>query len=411
MPLPPRRPLTFLVIVMVVDSMGWGIILPVLPQLIVEVTGESLGRASVIGGWLLVVYAGMQFVFAPVLGNLSDRVGRRPVLLVSLTLFSVNYLVMGLATSLAWLFAGRILTGLSASTFGAANAYVADISAPAERAKNFGKLGAAFGIGFVLGPALGGVLGEIGTRAPFFGAAALALASVIFGYFALPESLTRANRRAFRWTRANPFGSAMTLLRYPVVWGLAGVVALYQIGHHVLPATWSFFTIERFAWSPLEIGASLAAVGTMMAIVQGTLIGRIVPKIGERASAYIGLGCGTLALCGYALAPWPWLIYVFLVPGALQGLSGAAIQSIMANEMPPDSQGELQGALGSIAGITSIVGPLVMTQTFGYFTSDAAPVYLPGAAFLLAALLTFAALGLLWSQVRNAAVDTHRTRH
>jgi DHA1 family tetracycline resistance protein-like MFS transporter len=407
MPVSPSRALTFIVTVMIVDSIGWGIILPVLPQLMVEVTGEPLSRASVLSGWLLVVYAGMQFFFAPVLGNLSDRIGRRPVLLASLLLYGVNYLVMGFAESLAWLFVGRVLTGLGSSTYSAANAYVADISSPEDRARNFGLLGAAFGMGFILGPALGGLLGEIGTRAPFFGAGALALASCAFGWLALPESLAASNRRPFRWARANPLGSARTLLRFPIVFSLAGVVLLYQLGHHVLPSTWSFYLIEKFAWSPLAIGASLAAVGTMMALTQGFLIGRVVPRVGERVAVYIGLACGTLALFGYAVAASPWLIYVCLVPGALQGLSGAAVQSIMANQMPADSQGELQGAMGSIAGVTSIVGPLVMTQTFGFFASAAAPVYFPGASFLLAALLTFAALVLFWTRVRDARVDTH----
>jgi DHA1 family tetracycline resistance protein-like MFS transporter len=314
---------------------------------------------------------------------------------------------MGFAQSLAWLFLGRVLTGLGSSTYSAANAYVADISAPEHRARNFGLLGASFGIGFILGPAIGGVLGEIGTRAPFFGAGALALATCAFGWGMLPESLREAHRRPFSWTRANPLGAARRLREFPIVFTLAGVVFLYQIGHHVLPSTWSFYMIEKFSWSPLAIGASLAAIGALMAITQGWLIGRVVPRVGERVAVYIGLTCGTLALVGYAFAAAPWVIYVCLVPNALQGLSGASIQSIMANQMPADSQGELQGAIGSIAGITSIVGPLVMTQTFGYFAQPSATMYFPGAAFLLAAVLTFAALVLFWARVRDAAVDTH----
>lgn len=407
---PPRRALTFIFLTMVIDSIGWGIILPVMPQLIVDVTGDALSDATVIGGWLLVVYAGMQFFFAPVLGNLSDRFGRRPVLLLSLLMYGLNYLLMGWAPTLAWLFFGRIVTGMAASTYSTANAFVADVSAPDERAKNFGMMGAAFGIGFILGPAIGGLLGELGTRAPFYAAGGLALANCIFGYFVLPESLTIEHRRAFSWRRANPFGTAMQLVRYPVVWGLVGVVFLYQIGHHVLPATWSFYTMEKFGWSPGEIGASLAAVGTMMAITQGYLIGVVVPRVGERMAAYLGLTFGAIAMVGYALSNTGWLLYVFLIPGALQGLSGAAIQSIMANQVPANAQGELQGGLGSIAGIAAIIGPLAMTQTFGFFTAPTTPVYLPGAAFLLAAFLTLLALALFYAQIRNVAVDTHIPR-
>ncbi len=402
-----NRAFTFIFITMAIDSIGWGIILPVMPQLIVDITGDTLSSATVAGGWLLVVYAAMQFFFSPVLGNLSDRFGRRPVLLLSLLIFGLNYLLMGWAPTLAWLFIGRIVSGMAASTYSTANAFVADISAPDERAKNFGMMGAAFGIGFVLGPAIGGLLGEYGTRAPFYAAGALALANCVFGYFVLPESLDSRNRRAFDWRRANPFGTAMQLVRYPVVWGLAGVVFLYQVAHHVLPSTWSFYTIEKFGWSPGQIGASLAFVGIMMAVTQGYLIGVVVPRVGERMSAYLGLSCGVVALVGYAASQSGWMIYLFLVPGALQGLSGAAIQSIMANQVPANVQGELQGGLGSIAGIASIIGPLVMTQTFGHFTAPATPFYLPGAAFLLAGVLTFAALVMLYVQVRHAAVDTH----
>jgi DHA1 family tetracycline resistance protein-like MFS transporter len=405
-----NRALIFIFVTLVIDSIGWGIILPVMPQLIVDITGDTLSSATIVGGWLLVVYAGMQFVCAPVLGNLSDRFGRRPVLLLSLLLFGVNYLLMGWAPTLAWLFAGRVLSGMFAATYSTANAFVADVSLPEERARNFGIMGAAFGIGFILGPAIGGLLGELGTRAPFYVAGALALANFLFGYVVLPETLTVEHRRTFDWRRANPFGTAMRLVRYPVVWGLAGVVFLYQIGHHVLPATWSFYVIEKFQWTPGEIGASLAAVGLMMAVTQGYLIGIVVPRVGERASAYLGLSFGVIAMVGYAVAQSGWMIYLFLIPGALQGLSGAAIQSIMSNQMPANAQGELQGGLGSLAGITAIIGPLAMTQTFGHFTAPNASPYLPGAAFLLAALLTLAALILFYAQVRHLSVDTHRTR-
>ena len=404
----PRRALVFIFVTMVIDSIGWGIILPVMPQLIVEISGDSLADASIIGGWLLVVYAAMQFLFSPVLGNLSDRVGRRPVLLISLLLFGVNYLLMGWAPTLAWLFFGRVLSGMSASTYATANAFVADISPPESRAKNFGLLGAAFGIGFILGPAIGGLLGELGTRAPFYAAGLLALGNCAFGYFVLPETLSREHRRRFDWRRANPFGTALTLFRHPVVWGLCGVVFLYQVAHHVLPATWSFYVIEKFAWTPGQIGASLAVVGIMMAITQGYLIGVVVPRVGERMAGYLGLSFGSIALVGYAAANTGWLIYLFLIPGALQGLSGAAIQGIMSNQVPANAQGELQGGLGSLAGITAILGPFLMTQTFGHFTAPETPLYLPGAAFLLAAVLTAAALLIFYLQVRHLAVDTHR---
>lgn len=394
------RAMAFIFVTVLIETIGFGIILPVLPQLIVELTGSDISTAALYGGWLAVVYAGMQFFCAPLMGNLSDRFGRRPVLLLSLTAFSIDYALMGLAPTLGWLFLGRLVAGITGASYTPAYAYVADVSPPERKAQNFGLIGAAFGLGFIIGPIIGGLLGDLGVRVPFFAAAGLALVNVVYGYFVLPETLPKSARRDFSWARAHPLGALQALRRYPVVLGIAGVLFLHYLAHHSLPAVWSFYGAEKFDWGPREIGYSLGAVGLMMAIVQGGLIGKIVPRLGERRAAYIGLAFSGIAFLGYAFAPNAWVVYFFMVPSALSGIAYPSLQGIMTGLVPANAQGELQGGLASVSSITAIISPFVMTQLFGYFTSPAAPVHFPGAAYFVAGLLEFAAVAMLLRVIR-----------
>jgi DHA1 family tetracycline resistance protein-like MFS transporter len=389
-----RHALIFVFITALLNSIGFGIIMPVMPQLVMDVTGEGLTHAARYGGWLMFAYAAMQFFLAPLLGNLSDRFGRRPVLLFSLLVMGIDYVIMWWAPTFAWLLLGRLIAGAAASTHSTCNAFIADISEPEKRAANFGLMGAAFGLGFVIGPVIGGLLGELGPRVPFLAAAVLAFTNLLYGALVLPETLARDKRRAFDWRRANPTGTLMALRRYPMVFALVGAYFLFLLGHHVLPATWSYFTMEKFAWSPREVGYSLGVIGILMVFVQAVLLRLVLPKIGPRWTAFLGFAFCIVSFTGYALATNGWLIYLFLIPGALQGFVGPAMQGIMSNEVPADEQGELQGGLASIASLTAILSPPFMTQIFGFFTTAAAPVYFPGAPFIVAAFLTLAALAV-----------------
>ncbi len=387
-----RHGLAFVFVTSLLDSIGFGIIMPVLPQLLMEVTGAGLSSAALHAGWLIAAYAGMQFLAAPILGQLSDRFGRRPVLLLSLAVLAVNNAIMYLAPTFAWLMFGRVMAGAAASTFSTCNAYVADISEPDERTQNFGLIGAAFGMGFVIGPVLGGFLGEYGPRAPFLAAGAFALANFLYGLFGLPESLPEERRRPFELRRANPVGTLVALRRYPVVFGVIGAYVLFQLGHQALPTVWSYFALERFGWSPLEIGYSLGVVGVLMVFVQTVLLRAALPKLGSRRAAVVGYLCLTTAFLGYAFATQGWMIYLFLVGGALQGFIGPAMQGIMSNQVGESEQGELQGGLASMSSLTAIVSPPFMMALFAAFTGPTAPVYFAGAPWLAAAVLTVLAL-------------------
>jgi DHA1 family tetracycline resistance protein-like MFS transporter len=334
----------------------------------------------------------MQFFLAPVIGQVSDRFGRRPVLLLSLFVLAIDYVIMWWAPTFGWLLLGRIIAGGAASTFSTCNAYIADVSEPDKRTQNFGLIGAAFGMGFVIGPVVGGFIGEYGSRMPFLAAAALSSMNFLYGTFVLPESLSREKRRAFDWSRANPTGTLASLKRYPMVFGLIGAYFLFQLGHHALPATWSFFAIEKFDWSPREIGYSLGVVGILMVFVQAFLLRVTLPKLGSRRAAMIGFGCCILSFLGYAFATQGWMIYLFLVAGAMQGFISPAMQGLMSNQVGASEQGELQGGLASISSLTSIISPLFMTQLFGFFTATTAPVYFAGAPWLAAAVLTLLSL-------------------
>lgn len=389
---PGKHALAFIFFTVLIDTIGFGIIMPVMPQLLVELTGQPLAYATLMSGFLLTTYAVLQFVCGPIMGNLSDRFGRRPVLLLSLAAFAIDYMLMGFAPTLAWLFVGRAIAGMAGAVYSPAMAYIADVSPPDKRAQSFGVMGAAFGVGFILGPLIGGLLGELGPRAPFFVAAGLGALNFIYGYFVLPESLPKERRRAFEWKRANPFGTLMALKRYPAVMGLAGAVLLWQLGHQVYPATWSFFAKIRFDWSEAAIGASLTFVGVLMAFTQGYLTGKIVPRIGEHRAVIIGLVSGAASMLMLAFATHAWFAYVAMAVGALQGLAYPSMNAIMSKQVPPEQQGELQGGVAAMASLSMIFGPLMMTQILGRFSGAGAPVYFPGAAFLLAAVLALCAL-------------------
>lgn len=378
----------FIFVTVLLNSIGFGIILPVLPELIVDITGDPVHEAARYGGWLAFAYASMQFIFSPMAGNLSDRFGRRPVLLVSLFVFGIDYLIMGLAPTLAWLFVGRLIAGTSGATYGIANACIADLFPPEKRAQNFGLTGAAFGVGFILGPVIGGFLGEFGPRTPFFVTAGIAFANAVFGWLVIPETLKEEDRRPFRFARANPLGAFRQMGRFPVVAGILGAYFLYMMAHDSLPAVWAFYTMDRYGWGPRDVGFSLGVVGVCMLVVQGFLIRKIIPLWGSRRTAYVGLMLAIVAFFGYALSPVGWAMYIWIVVGAGSGLIIPAMNGIMSRQIPANAQGELQGLLGSVASSTFIFSPVMMTQLFAYFSSPAAPVHFPGAAFALAGVLT-----------------------
>ena len=390
--------LLFIFVLVLIDSIGFGIILPVLPRLIMQLTGVGIDRAARYGGWLSCVYALTQFFCAPVLGNLSDRFGRRPVLLFAVLALGVDYLIMGVAPLISWLFLGRTIAGVAGASFTPAYAYLADITPPERRAQSFGLMGAAFGIGFIAGPAIGGLLGALGPRAPFFTAGAIALANAAFGYFALPESLPHAKRRAFHWARANPLGTLAQMRRYPVVLLTLGALFLWQIAHQVLPSTWAFYTISKFHWTSAQVGYSLAFVGLVMAVAQGALTRVLIPWLGgERRAALAGMLAAVLAYTGYALASSGWMMYAVGLTTFLFALTYPSMNAIASQQIPANAQGELQGAVASLYSLSTIIGPPLMTEIFSRFSDPAAPVYFPGAAFLAAAALT---LGCAWLFLR-----------
>ncbi|MBL7738849.1 MAG: TCR/Tet family MFS transporter [Chitinophagaceae bacterium] len=391
----------FIFITLLIDVMGWGLIIPVMPDLIAQLKNIPVNEASPYGAWLLSVYAITQFVFAPVIGNLSDKYGRRPVLLFSLLGFGIDYLFLALAPTYGWLFIGRIIAGITGASFTTASAYIADISTAETRAKNFGLIGAAFGLGFIIGPALGGLLAGWGIRAPFYAAAVLCLVNCLYGYFILPESLSADNRRDFHWKRANPFGSLQLLKRYPAVGGLAVSFFLIYMAAQSVQGNWNFFTIYRFQWSEKMVGISLAVVGLLVGLVQAGLTRVVNPKLGNEKSIYLGLLLYTIGLVLFAFATQSWMMFVFLVPYCLGGIAGPALQSILAGHVPANEQGELQGALTSLMSLTTIIGPPLMNNLFYHFTKDSAPVHFPGVSFLLGAFFMLLSVGIAWNVLRH----------
>ncbi len=378
----------FIFITLLIDITGWGIVIPVVPKLIQElIHNPDLSVASQYGGWLSFAYAGMQFIFASVLGGLSDKYGRRPIILFSLLGFSFNFLIQALAPTIFWLFVGRIFSGVTGASITTASAYIADVSTDEDRAKNFGMIGAAFGLGFIIGPVIGGVLGQYGSRVPFYAASVLCLINFLYGWFVLPESLEKENRRPFNWKRANPVGSLLQLRRYPQILGLIAALVFVYIAGHAVQTNWTFYTMYKFNWTETLVGISLGVSGFMAALVQGYLIRFIQPKIGNEKSIFYGLTLYALGMILFAFASESWMMFAFLIPYGLGGIAGPALQSVISAEVPRNEQGELQGALASLVSLTAIVGPPLMTNIFYYFTHDEAPFIFPGAPFFLGFLL------------------------
>lgn len=381
----------FIVATILIDAIGFGIIIPVLPRLVMEVGGLDLAESTRMGGWIAVAYALMQFLCGPLAGNLGDRFGRRPVLLLALAGLAVDYVVMGFAPTLAWLFVGRLIAGVFGASFGPATAALADITPPEERAKRFGLVGAAFGLGFIIGPAIGGLLGEFGHRMPFYAAAAFSAANFLFGLFFFPETLARENRRPFSLARANPVGALLAARKLRGVLGLAGILLLWNVASMVYPATWAYFAIAQYGWSNRMIGISLALAGLSMLIVQGVVLGPVIRRLRERRTAMIGVAVAAAGYLGYAIVPYAWFGLTMVVITALQALVQPSVTALMSKRAPADAQGEMQGFIGSLNAIGAIAAPLLLNPALAWFTGPHAPVYFPGAAFVIASAFAFAA--------------------
>lgn len=409
-----RLALVFIFITMFVDTVGLGIIIPVAPRIIAELTGPyssyaaSMSASAWWGGWLQTAFAGMLFLFSPLIGNLSDRFGRKPILIVSLLMLGVDNLITGLAPTIGWLFIGRVLTGIAGASYTTANAYIADVSPPEKRAANFGLTGAAFGIGFVVGPAIGGILGQYGPRIPFFAAAGLAVLNALFGLLVMKESLPVEKRRSFELWRANPVGSLIALRRYSGVLVFIPVLILMRLAHDANPVIWSYYVYLKFHWTTAQLGWAMAFLGIVIAVVYGFLTRLIIPKLGEHRAAYIGLMLGAVGFAGYAIATQGWMMYPWMLVWSLMGLANPAINGIISKHVPGNEQGELQGALASIGGITSFVAPALLSNVFAYFTASDAPIYFPGAAFLAAGLMLALAAILFGRAEREAGPELVR---
>ncbi|MDO7873494.1 TCR/Tet family MFS transporter [Hymenobacter sp. ASUV-10] len=416
--------LGFIFITILIDVIGLGIIIPVLPKLIEQLTGEGISRASQYAGWLSFTYAIMQFCFAPLIGGLSDKWGRRPVLLASLLGLGLDYIFLVFAPTIAWLFVGRVIAGIAGASFTTATAYIADISTPENRAQNFGMVGAAFGVGFIIGPVIGGQFAHLnphvpgwlgwlvsqdlwtsmaglGPRLPFAVAATMSLLNFLYGAFILPESLTPERRRAFEWKRANPVGTLLQLGRYPSILGLVVSLILLYLAGSATQSVWTFYTILKFNWTEDLIGWSLAVIGLCTAIVQGGLVRIAIPKLGVQRSIIIGLLCYAVGFVLFAAATKGWMMFAFTIPYCLGGLAGPALQSTVSGQVPANEQGELQGALTSLISATGVIGPLMMTSLFAFFTGPKAPVQLPGAPYLLGAALTLTSVALAVRALRK----------
>jgi DHA1 family tetracycline resistance protein-like MFS transporter len=390
-----RLTLACILVTILLDMVGVGIIVPVLPELLEDLTGGSVADAAVIGGYLVFAYAFMQFVFSPVLGNLSDRFGRRPVLLASLLGLTFDYLMMSIAPVVWYLFIGRIIAGIAGAALATATAYMADITPPHKRTHRFGLIGAAFGLGFIIGPVIGGELGEFGPRVPFYAAAGLAFANFLFGLLVLPESLPKASRRKFDIRRANPLGAVMALKAYPSVLWLLAVLFFFQLSAQALPTVFSYFTVEVFNFSSSAIGRTLGAFGLGFAISQAVIAGPLSRGVGEPAVAMIGLLAAVAAFAALGFATELYMLYLAIMVGAVSGLAPPAINGVLSRQVPDNSQGELQGAVNAASSLATIVGPLAATQIFSYYTTTPGSAgYFPGAPFLAASASTFAALVL-----------------
>jgi DHA1 family tetracycline resistance protein-like MFS transporter len=399
---PPRAASAFILITVLLDAAGIGLIMPVLPELLREFSGGgSISDAAVIGGWLAFSYAGMQFLCAPALGALSDRFGRRPILLLSMAAMAADYAVMAATGSLVALFVARAMSGAAGATMAAARSWIADSTPPAERALRFGRMGAAMGLGLALGPALGGFLGELGPRAPFWAAAALAAANLVLGYVALPESLSREKRRAFEWRGADPFRALRRAALLPGLGALLLVAFLYDVGVHAYPAVWSFVSIEAWRWSPAEIGLSLTVYGILSGGAQAFLVAPAIRFFGERRALLVALGADALSAVGVGLATDGWMVYALMPLLGASAIVHPALHSMISARAPDSRQGEIQGVLASLMGVAAVISPLVMTAVFAAFTGPQAPFILPGAPFVLTALIVVTAMSVFAAITRK----------
>lgn len=393
--------LIFIFFTVLVDMIGIGIIIPVIPSLIQSLDGGSLSDASEIGGWLMFAFAFMQFFCAPIMGQLSDRFGRKPILVLALFGLGLDYLFHAFAPTIFWLFVGRIIAGFFGASFTVANAYIADISTQEDKAKNFGMVGAAFGLGFIIGPVIGGIAGKWGVQMPFFVAAGFSFLNMLYGLFVVPESLTQENRRNFNFKRANPIASLLRLKRFPMMLGMVAAFFLIYMAGKSVETTWAYYTMLRFDWDISMVGYSLAFVGVLVAIVQGGLVGIISKRLGAKKTILYGFGFWTLGLILFAFAQEGWQMYAFCLVYCMGGIAGPTMQSLMSNQVPTNEQGELQGALTSLMSVTAIIGPPIMTGIFASFTKETAMFEFPGAAFSLGAILAFSGLLFAYSSLKK----------
>ena len=395
--------LGFIFITMLIDVIGWGIIIPVIPGLIEELIQGDISEAAKVGGWITFAYAITQFIFAPLIGNLSDQFGRRPIILISLLGFTLDYILLALAPSITWLFIGRIIAGITGASITTASAYIADISTIENRAKNFGMIGAAFGLGFIIGPVIGGLLGQYGARVPFYAAAALCFLNFLYGYFILPESLPKEKRSVLNLKKANPIGSFLHLKKYPKLIGLASSMFLLYVASHAIQSNWSFFTMYKFNWDEKMVGISLGVIGLFVALVQGVLIRWVNPWLGNEKSIYAGFFLYSLGMLLFTFANQSWMMFIFLIPYCLGGIAGPALQAVISIQVPETEQGKIQGTLTSLMSASAIVGPPLMTGIFYYFTKEQTPFEFAGAPFLLASILmTISAVMAYYSFRKNS---------
>ncbi len=383
-----KHAIRFVLLTVFAYSIGFGIIMPVLPSLIIELEGVSLSEATFLGGLIAAAYAVFQFLMGPLVGNLGDRFGRRPVFLISLAGFSIDFLLMGFASNIVWLLIGRSIAGALGAIFGPANAAIADLTDDENRAKSFGMVGAAFGIGFIFGPALGGFLSEFGTRMPFFVAAAIAAIMFVYGYFCFPETMEKEDRRSFSLKRANPIGAFFNLRKLKGVTGIAFIYFIWSTAANIYAVSWSYFSQIQYNWSPQMIGVSLAFVGLSMVVVQTSLIGRVVARFGERHTAAFGLAFAATAMICYAFIENPYLSLGLCLVVGIQAMIVPSLNAMASRRTPTNSQGELQGFNGSLSALGALISPLLYNTSLSYFTSDRSDIYFPGAPFLISALIT-----------------------
>ncbi|WP_405411473.1 TCR/Tet family MFS transporter [Maribacter sp. Asnod1-A12] len=400
-----KTALLFIFITILVDVIGIGIILPIIPDLIMELTGEGNHMAIIYGMWLTTAFAGIQFLFSPVLGEISDRFGRRPILLLALLGLSIDYLIHAWAPTITWLFLGRFLAGFTGASFTVASAYIADVSTKENKAKNFGLIGAAFGIGFIIGPGIGGFFGEINIRLPFYIAAGLTFANFLFGYFFVPESLAPGNRRQINFSKMIPGVSLFALRNYKGILLLISAFFLANLAGQALPSTWSYYGIERYDWTPKQIGLSLMVVGLLVAIVQGFLVGKIVKKFGKRKVIIFGFLLWTVGMFLFSFAKEPWMLYAFLIPYALGGIAGPTVQGVISNQVSEKEQGILQGSITGLVSITAILGQFIFVPVFYYFIRPEGSIYFPGAPYALAAVFLLAAFILASTAIKRMDIE------